>query len=160
MIKAFIDRLKAKLSVKPSHAGREKQTAAPPRKTGQRAVEAKQSKRHAEDTGRKRSPRGARKHPSKSRQQPAETKAVKAKQMSKHRPTKPIRWDPAVFDVPPTDGLVRFHDFDLPQEIMHAIYDLGYRYCTPIQAEILPSTLAGQDASGRAQTGTGKTAAF
>jgi ATP-dependent RNA helicase RhlB len=30
----------------------------------------------------------------------------------------------------------------------------------PIQAEILPSTLAGKDAAGRAQTGTGKTAAF
>jgi len=43
---------------------------------------------------------------------------------------------------------------------MHAISDLGYRYCTPIQAEILPSTLSGKDASGRAQTGTGKTAAF
>ena len=43
---------------------------------------------------------------------------------------------------------------------MHAIADLGFAYCTPIQAEILPSTLAGKDAAGRAQTGTGKTAAF
>ena len=43
---------------------------------------------------------------------------------------------------------------------MHAISDLGFQYCTPIQAEILPSTLCGKDASGRAQTGTGKTAAF
>jgi len=43
---------------------------------------------------------------------------------------------------------------------MHAIYDLGFEYCTPIQAEILPSTLEGRDSTGRAQTGTGKTAAF
>lgn len=43
---------------------------------------------------------------------------------------------------------------------MHAIADLGFQYCTPIQAEILPSTLQGKDATGRAQTGTGKTAAF
>ena len=43
---------------------------------------------------------------------------------------------------------------------MHAICDLKFQYCTPIQAEILPSTLAGKDATGRAQTGTGKTAAF
>jgi len=43
---------------------------------------------------------------------------------------------------------------------MHAIADLGFHYCTPIQAEILPSTLSGKDATGRAQTGTGKTAAF
>ncbi len=43
---------------------------------------------------------------------------------------------------------------------MHAVADLGFQYCTPIQAEIMPSTLAGKDATGRAQTGTGKTAAF
>jgi len=43
---------------------------------------------------------------------------------------------------------------------MHAIYDLGFLYCTPIQAGILDKTLAGADATGRAQTGTGKTAAF
>jgi ATP-dependent RNA helicase RhlB len=43
---------------------------------------------------------------------------------------------------------------------MHAISDLGFQYCTPIQAGILQHTLAGADATGRAQTGTGKTAAF
>ncbi|MBW2368822.1 MAG: DEAD/DEAH box helicase [Deltaproteobacteria bacterium] len=43
---------------------------------------------------------------------------------------------------------------------MHAIFDLGFQYCTPVQAEILPAVLAGKDATGKAQTGTGKTAAF
>lgn len=43
---------------------------------------------------------------------------------------------------------------------MHAISDLGYQRLTPIQAQVLPHTLAGQDAIGQAQTGTGKTAAF
>lgn len=43
---------------------------------------------------------------------------------------------------------------------MHAIAELGFQYCTPVQAEILPKTLKGLDATGRAQTGTGKTAAF
>ena len=57
-------------------------------------------------------------------------------------------------------GKVRFHDLGLPDPLMHAIADLGFQYCTPIQAEILPSTLQGKDATGRAQTGTGKTAAF
>jgi ATP-dependent RNA helicase RhlB len=33
-------------------------------------------------------------------------------------------------------------------------------YCTPIQAGIMPHTLDGRDAFGKAQTGTGKTAAF
>ncbi len=55
---------------------------------------------------------------------------------------------------------MRFHDFDLPAPLMHAVFDLGFEYCTPIQKEILPSTLSGRDATGRAQTGTGKTAAF
>lgn len=70
------------------------------------------------------------------------------------------RWSPRQFKVPPAEGKTRFHDFDLPDPLMHAISDLGFQYCTPIQAEILPSTLSGKDASGRAQTGTGKTAAF
>ena len=64
------------------------------------------------------------------------------------------------FQVAPEEGKVRFHDLGLPDPLMHAIADLGFRYCTPIQAEILPSTLSGKDATGRAQTGTGKTAAF
>ncbi len=69
-------------------------------------------------------------------------------------------WRISHFKVSPAEGKTRFHDFMLPDPLMHAIYDLGFQYCTPIQAEILPSTLSGKDASGRAQTGTGKTAAF
>ncbi|KAA3610692.1 MAG: ATP-dependent RNA helicase RhlB [Calditrichaeota bacterium] len=49
---------------------------------------------------------------------------------------------------------------NLPVGIMHALADLDFRYCTPIQAEILHKTLKGDDAFGQAQTGTGKTAAF
>jgi len=37
---------------------------------------------------------------------------------------------------------------------------MGMEFCTPIQAESLPVTLAGKDCSGQAQTGTGKTLAF
>ena len=62
--------------------------------------------------------------------------------------------------MPEEAGKTRFHDFDLPDPILHAIADAGFQYCTPIQAEIMPSTLKGRDAFGRAQTGTGKTAAF
>ncbi|MFP4227107.1 MAG: DEAD/DEAH box helicase, partial [Desulfobacterales bacterium] len=69
-------------------------------------------------------------------------------------------WQQSDFEVPVDPNQTRFHDFDLPDALMHAIDDLGFKYCTPIQAEILPSTLAGRDAFGRAQTGTGKTAAF
>jgi ATP-dependent RNA helicase RhlB len=81
---------------------------------------------------------------------PPETKA----------PEKAEPWHPDSFEVPPIEGKTRFHELGLPDPVMHAIADLGFQYCTPIQAEILPSTLQGKDASGRAQTGTGKTAAF
>ena len=37
---------------------------------------------------------------------------------------------------------------------------LGFEHCSPIQGRILPHTLGGNDAIGKAQTGTGKTAAF
>jgi ATP-dependent RNA helicase RhlB len=69
-------------------------------------------------------------------------------------------WSASQFDVPIDEARSRFHDFDLPDSVMHAIQDLGFTYCTPIQAEILPAALNGRDAFGRAQTGTGKTAAF
>ncbi|MDH4318710.1 MAG: DEAD/DEAH box helicase [Desulfobulbaceae bacterium] len=69
-------------------------------------------------------------------------------------------WDISNFEVEPVDGKSRFHDFDLPLTVMHGIADLQFNYCTPIQALTLKTTLAGRDAIGRAQTGTGKTAAF
>lgn len=72
----------------------------------------------------------------------------------------PILWDDSQFKVLPEKGKARFHDLTLSNEIMHAIADIGFKYCTPIQSAVLLQTLAGRDASGRAQTGTGKTAAF
>jgi ATP-dependent RNA helicase RhlB len=79
----------------------------------------------------------------------------------RERPVKVIdTWKLEDFAVEPTEGKTRFHDFKLAPELMHAIHDLGFPYCTPIQAQVLGYTLAGKDAIGRAQTGTGKTAAF
>jgi ATP-dependent RNA helicase RhlB len=69
-------------------------------------------------------------------------------------------WDLTKFKVEPLDGRSRFHDFNLPVILMHAISDLGFQYCSPIQARTLPYTLRGHDIVGKAQTGTGKTAAF
>jgi len=72
----------------------------------------------------------------------------------------PVPWTLDDFQVEPQEGKTRFHDFKLSDELMHAISDLGFPYCTPIQAQVLGFTLKGKDAIGRAQTGTGKTAAF
>lgn len=69
-------------------------------------------------------------------------------------------WDISQFKVEPQEGKVRFHDFDLPPLLMRGIQDTGFEYCTPIQGASLPHTLNGHDIVGKAQTGTGKTAAF
>lgn len=53
-----------------------------------------------------------------------------------------------------------FRALGLRDEILAAIVDLGFETPTPIQSESIPHSLAGRDIAGRAQTGTGKTAAF
>jgi ATP-dependent RNA helicase RhlB len=53
-----------------------------------------------------------------------------------------------------------FRALGLPEPLLRAIEDLGFTHCTPIQQEVLPHTLLGHDCIGKAQTGTGKTAAF
>ncbi|HAB92307.1 MAG TPA: ATP-dependent RNA helicase RhlB [Pseudomonas sp.] len=100
-------------------------------------------------------------------QQPKSKEGKESKASTKKprsRPAKPIEpqtpWSLSDFVVEPAEGKTRFHDFALTPELMHAIQDLGFPYCTPIQAQVLGHTLAGKDAIGRAQTGTGKTAAF
>lgn len=69
-------------------------------------------------------------------------------------------WDIRQFDVEPAVGKTRFHDLDLHVDLMQSIHAMGFDYCTPIQADTLPHTLKGLDIIGKAQTGTGKTAAF
>ncbi len=69
-------------------------------------------------------------------------------------------WTPEQFQVPVEPGKTRFHDLGIDDRILHGIADLGFQYCSPIQAQVLPKTLRGHDAIGKAQTGSGKTAAF
>ena len=69
-------------------------------------------------------------------------------------------WSVDQFVVAPVEGKKRFHDFDLPSEVMHGIADLGFQYCTDIQALSLQNALDGKNIAGKAQTGSGKTAAF
>ena len=60
----------------------------------------------------------------------------------------------------PNSEDVSFDSLDLDASLMRGINALGFERCSPIQARILPYTLEGHDAIGKAQTGTGKTAAF
>ena len=59
-----------------------------------------------------------------------------------------------------TETQTTFDAFGLPEPLRQAIRVLGFTHCTPIQAESLRHTLRGHDVTGKAQTGTGKTAAF
>nr|WP_293730505.1 ATP-dependent RNA helicase RhlB [uncultured Actinobacillus sp.] len=54
----------------------------------------------------------------------------------------------------------RFADLPLNSQVLSALKNNGFEYCTPIQALSLPITLQGKDVAGQAQTGTGKTMAF
>jgi ATP-dependent RNA helicase RhlE len=53
-----------------------------------------------------------------------------------------------------------FAELGLAPELQRAVADAGYTTPTPIQAQAIPTILAGKDVMGGAQTGTGKTAAF
>ncbi len=67
---------------------------------------------------------------------------------------------PEIVEAPVEEGKTRFTDFQLDKTILGALQDLKFNYCTPIQEQCLPHTLSGKDITGKAQTGTGKTAAF
>jgi ATP-dependent RNA helicase RhlB len=69
-------------------------------------------------------------------------------------------WSLADFPVEELDEKSRFHDFPIPLEIMRAIAEADFRYCTPIQEKALADVLTGKDLVGKANTGTGKTAVF
>ncbi len=55
---------------------------------------------------------------------------------------------------------MRFNELGLAPELVRAVTELGYEEPTPIQRLAIPVALEGKDVLGKAQTGTGKTAAF
>ncbi len=54
----------------------------------------------------------------------------------------------------------RFTQLDIPAEVLAGIDAAGYEFCTPVQEEVLPQTLRGDNIAAQSQTGTGKTATF
>ncbi|EGQ9612076.1 DEAD/DEAH box helicase [Vibrio cholerae] len=62
--------------------------------------------------------------------------------------------------IPMQDTAIQFSDLALNSAILSALTEMGFVSPTPIQAAAIPVLLEGRDALGKAQTGTGKTAAF
>jgi ATP-dependent RNA helicase DeaD len=56
--------------------------------------------------------------------------------------------------------LPSFSELGLSESVLEALKGVGYEMPSPIQAQTIPTLLAGSDLLGQAQTGTGKTAAF
>ncbi|MFV0448364.1 MAG: DEAD/DEAH box helicase [Vibrio sp.] len=59
-----------------------------------------------------------------------------------------------------SDTVIQFSDLALNSAVLSALDSMGFVSPTPIQAAAIPLLLEGRDALGKAQTGTGKTAAF
>ena len=53
-----------------------------------------------------------------------------------------------------------FRQLGLSPQLVRAVLDEGYTIPTPVQAQVIPSAIAGRDVLACAPTGTGKTAAF
>jgi len=55
---------------------------------------------------------------------------------------------------------MNFKDFNLKEEILKRLEEIGFEKPSPIQEKAIPIVLEGKDVVAQAQTGTGKTAAF
>ena len=118
-----------------------------------------------DDPARKRQPRKrkqAQKQPEQPQNPQKQSKQEKQQpaQNQKRKQLRQIPPMPAVVPPPEEPGKMRFCDLELSQEALAAVQVLGFLYCTEIQKLCLPYALAGRDLAAKAQTGTGKTAAF
>ncbi|MBX2991369.1 MAG: DEAD/DEAH box helicase [Bacteroidetes bacterium] len=145
---------------------KQRQQTPPKRESSRRGYQGKNPRPQSQRGERPRQQRSERPQRADNRTRPQRPPTRPPRQHSQPRtqrePEAPLvdNWQISQFDVPPIEGKTRFHDFNLPNPIMHAIADLNFQYCTAVQAEILPKSLEGKDCTGRAQTGTGKSAAF
>ncbi len=55
---------------------------------------------------------------------------------------------------------MKFNDFNLKEEILKRLDEIGFEKPSPIQEKAIPVIMEGKDVVAQAQTGTGKTAAF
>ena len=89
----------------------------------------------------------------------AGTSAQASRERAQKKTEKPVKPE-SLAEVPIVEGKVRFLDLPIHEDIQYGIQNLKFDYCTHIQSLALPVLLQGRDIAGKAQTGTGKTAAF
>ncbi len=119
------------------------------------------NKPHEENRQEKSKPSSAERNRSNKQQKVSRSTADTDREIKqKYRPKRTIPPMPKLVLPPEEKGKLRFSDLEICEEILAATQDLEFRYCTEIQARCLPYALAGRDLAAKAQTGTGKTAAF
>ena len=133
---------------------RSKPAAAETQKKPQKKQQKKQSRQQNPKQNRDRSNR-PQNHEKKNNPQPKERKVLNKKVTIP--PPPPM---PELIDIPAEEGKVRFQDLALAKEVIAGTQQLGFQYCSVIQEKALPHALEGRDLAAKAQTGTGKTAAF
>ena len=130
-----------------------KQSSAVPRSKSKPSAGSSKNHNGSKNNTRPRQRSGKKKHTASENEN---VQAVLPFPAAKVKPERPA----ALKDIPAVPDKKRFLDFPLPEAIQFGIQNMNFEYCTPIQAQALPELLAGRDLGGKAQTGTGKTAAF
>ena len=107
----------------------------------------------------------ARKRPPRRRRKPNRSADTAGAQQSERRDTtangrKPRTARAVELQAGPLERDRTFGSIAISEPIRLALNDMGYENPTPIQEQAIPNMLQGRDVVGRAQTGTGKTAAF
>ena len=140
-------------SQRPNHEERENRQKIEIVKREERTVTAKQAEKPKQKSKPKPQHNKIKNHPSQ-REERIQTHP------KKHNVKKQPPELPEITPPPEKEGSLRFCDLDVDKKILAACQVLGFEYCTPIQQKALPHTLKNIDLTGKAQTGTGKTAAF
>ena len=133
---------------------RAKPAASETKKQPQKKEHQKQNRKRPQKTQQKRS------NPSQKNEKRNVQPSKERKVLNKKITLPPPPPMPELIDIPAEEGKIRFQDLALAKEVIAGTQQLGFQYCSVIQEKALPHAIEGRDLAAKAQTGTGKTAAF
>ena len=149
MLKKIFTAIRNLFRVKPAESEKQKKPQKKQQKKRNRQQNPKQNRDHSNRSNR------PQKHEKRDNPPPKERKVLNKKVTVP--PPPPM---PELIDIPAEEGKVRFQDLALAKEVIAGTQQLGFKYCSVIQEKALPHAIEGRDLAAKAQTGTGKTAAF